>query len=180
MTIAPEPILRAVNETVAWACIFCRNHTARDPLNRTMLNQAMDAIHEVPRMVLDWERHDLDEVRTHFGCFPASRWPGAPDLVLYFNERLRENLEASWSKIREHLRSARSLLPESSVKDSARGSLANFDQFLDHNELELALDEIEGVGEQSAPPAEFWLALSDAAAQMGLGDRATQLASRAA
>jgi hypothetical protein len=41
----------------------------------------MEASHEVPRMVIDWKRHDLAEVRLHLGCFPASRWPGAPDLL---------------------------------------------------------------------------------------------------
>jgi hypothetical protein len=59
-------------------------------------------------------------------------------------------------------------------------STANFDSFLEHNELELALDEIEGVGEQFSPPAEFWLALAAAATQMELIERATQLIRRAA
>jgi hypothetical protein len=30
-----------------------------------MINDAMEAIHEVPRMLVDWERHDLAEVRMH-------------------------------------------------------------------------------------------------------------------
>jgi len=30
MSVAPEPILRAGNETVSWACIFCRNQTLQD------------------------------------------------------------------------------------------------------------------------------------------------------
>jgi hypothetical protein len=55
-----------------------------------MINDVMEAIHEVPQMLIDWERHTLAEVRTHFGCFPASRWPGAPDLVAYFDRKLRE------------------------------------------------------------------------------------------
>ncbi len=55
-----------------------------------MLNDAMEAIHEVPRMVLDWEHHDLAEVRTHLACFPAARWPGAPNLVTYFDQKLRD------------------------------------------------------------------------------------------
>ena len=55
-----------------------------------MINDAMEAIHEVPRMLIDWEHHDLAEVRTHLACFPAFRWPGAPDLVSYFDQRLKE------------------------------------------------------------------------------------------
>ena len=90
MSIAPEPILRAGNNTVSWACVFCRNQTLREGTSVKMINDAMEAIHEVPRMLIDWEHHNLAEVRTHFACFPAFRWPGAPDLVSYFNEKLRE------------------------------------------------------------------------------------------
>ena len=90
MSIAPEPILRAGNDTVSWACIFCRNQTLCDGAPAKLINDAMEAIHEVPRMLIDWEQHDLAEVRTHLACFPASRWPGAPDLVSYFDRKLRE------------------------------------------------------------------------------------------
>ena len=55
-----------------------------------MLNEAMEAIHEVPRMLINWENHDLTEVRMHLAGFQASRWPGAPDLVAYFDQRLKE------------------------------------------------------------------------------------------
>jgi hypothetical protein len=101
MSIAPEPILRAVNETVAWACIFCRNQTLNPSVPIKMLNDAMEAIHAVPYMVLDWERHDLREVRTHLGCFPASRWPEAPDLVVYFDNKLAEHGYAEIPPTRE-------------------------------------------------------------------------------
>jgi hypothetical protein len=90
MSIAPEPILRAGNDTISWACIFCRNQTLHEGVAIRMLNDAMEAIHEIPRMLIDWERHDVDEVRMHLGCFPASRWPGAPDLVAYFDQRLKD------------------------------------------------------------------------------------------
>jgi hypothetical protein len=90
MSIAPESILMAGNDTVSWACIFCRNQTFREGAPMKMINEAMEAIHEVPRMLIDWEGHDLAEVRTHLGCFPASRWPGAPDLVDYFDRKLTE------------------------------------------------------------------------------------------
>ena len=90
MSIAPEPILRAANDTVSWACIFCRNQTLRADVSSKMINEVMEAIHEVPRMVIDWKRHDLTEVRLHFGGFPASHWPGAPDLAAYFDQKLKE------------------------------------------------------------------------------------------
>jgi hypothetical protein len=90
MSIAPTPILRAANDTVSWACIFCRNQSLHAGVSVRMLNDAMEAIHEVPRMVIDWDSHDVAEIRTHLGCFPASRWPGAPDLVAYFDRKLED------------------------------------------------------------------------------------------
>jgi hypothetical protein len=55
-----------------------------------MLNDSMEAIHEIPRMLVDWDRHNLEEVKMHLGCFPAGRWPGAPDLVKYFDQKLTD------------------------------------------------------------------------------------------
>jgi len=55
-----------------------------------MINEVMEAIHEIPRMLIDWERHNLADIRLHLSVFLASRWPGAPDLVSYFDMRLRE------------------------------------------------------------------------------------------
>ena len=91
MSLAPDAILGSVNETIWFACVFCRNQTLTDDADISMLNAVMDAIHEIPRMVLSWEHHDLDEVRTHLGCFDASRWKGAPDLVAFFDGRLIDN-----------------------------------------------------------------------------------------
>ena len=90
MSIAPEAILRAGNGTVSWACIFCRNQTLREGAPVKMINSIMEAIHEVPRMLVDWEHHDLNEVRMHLGCFPVARWPGAPDLGRYFDQKLTD------------------------------------------------------------------------------------------
>ena len=90
MSIAPEPILRAGNDTVSWACIFCRNQTLREGAPAKMLNDVMEAIHEVPRMLVDWDHHSLEELKMHLHCFPADRWPGAPDLVTYFEQKLKD------------------------------------------------------------------------------------------
>jgi hypothetical protein len=90
MRIAPEPVLRAGNETVSLACAFVRNETLRDDAATPMIYAVMDAIHEIPRMLTDWRSDRLKEVRNHFGCFTASRWPGAPDLIAFFEGRLRD------------------------------------------------------------------------------------------
>ena len=88
--MAPEPILRAGNDTVSWACIFCRNQTLRDEVSVKMINEVMEAIHEIPRMMIDWEHHALEDVRIHLGCFNSSSWSGAPDLVAWFDNRLKD------------------------------------------------------------------------------------------
>lgn len=90
MTLAPEPILRAGLDTVGWACIFIRNQTIGDGAPTKMINDAMEAVHAVPQMLTHWHADTLREMRVHLGCFPASRWPGAPDLVAFFEQRLKD------------------------------------------------------------------------------------------
>jgi hypothetical protein len=33
------------------------------------VNDLMEAIHEGPAMLMNWDSHDLDELRTHLDCF---------------------------------------------------------------------------------------------------------------
>ncbi len=89
--IAPEPILRAGLDTVSWACIYARNQSLNENCNVKELNEVMEAVHEVPRMLMSWSDTRLREVRTHLGCFSSGRYPDAPDLVEYFDMRLSEN-----------------------------------------------------------------------------------------
>jgi hypothetical protein len=55
-----------------------------------MINDAMEAIHAIPQMLTHWRPDTLQEMRVHFGCFPAPNWPGASDLVAFFEQRLRD------------------------------------------------------------------------------------------
>ena len=89
--IAPEPILRAGLDTVSWACIYARYQSLNEGCNVKEMNEVMEAIHEVPRMLMSWSDTRLREVRTHLGCFSSERYAGSPDLVTYFNTRLAEN-----------------------------------------------------------------------------------------
>jgi hypothetical protein len=57
-------------------------------------------------------------------------------------------------------------------------SIAGFDECMHHNELELALDELEDLGLTNAPPADFWRELAMAAENMKLSDRADDLKQR--
>jgi Fic family protein len=49
-------------------------------------------------------------------------------------------------------------------------AIRQYEEFLNHNELELACDMLESYGEKHPVSREFWLALHDVAAKMQLGD----------
>jgi len=88
---APQPVLKATMQTIHWATVYCRNLTLQKDLDsRAQVNDMMEAIHEIPTFMTDWNDSRLEEIRTHLGCFHSSRWEGSPDLVSYFNQRLDE------------------------------------------------------------------------------------------
>jgi hypothetical protein len=71
------------------------------------------------------------------------------------------DLLEGWARIRRHLGRAR--LEFRADDDDA---LARYQLFLDHNELGLALDELDAVGRERTMPGAFWSALADAAREM--------------
>jgi len=79
------------------------------------------------------------------------------------------NLRASWARAATHLREARSELPEAPVPGTEGGTVESFEEYLDHNELELALDELEGLASTNPTTTHFWFSLRAAASEMDLG-----------
>ena len=65
-------------------------------------------------------------------------------------------------------------MPTPTREDIETGSLGRFEEWLGHNELELALDELEGLGEMNACSPRFWRELSHAARNMGLRKRSAR------
>ena len=90
MTIAPNNILRAANETIAWGCIYIRNQTLTAETPNKMINNMMEAIHDIPHKLMNWDTASLNSLRIDFGCFPSDAWEGSPDLVKFFDQRLEE------------------------------------------------------------------------------------------
>jgi hypothetical protein len=86
-----------------------------------------------------------------------------------------------WQVTKSHLRFATQLLPKLLTENNGRDStkeiatLEAYNEYLDHNELELALDQLEGLGELNTVPPAYWKNLANAAETMDLHDRATQL-----
>ena len=73
-----------------------------------------------------------------------------------------------WTQIRTDLQRARNTSPSNATDDAA---ISEYEEFLNHNELELACEMLELYAESHAVSKEFWIALRDAAAKMELSDR---------
>jgi hypothetical protein len=80
----------------------------------------------------------------------------------------RAELEKSWGITVRYLEAARALISANAAPGPDGGTLAQYQNFLEHNELELALDELADVGVANAPSADFWRKLCRAAQNMGL------------
>ena len=76
-----------------------------------------------------------------------------------------------WALIEADLTRARSTLPDGAVNYK---TIREYQEFIDHNELELACDTLEAYAEYHSVSRAFWLALRDAATKMQLLDRASR------
>ena len=84
----------------------------------------------------------------------------------------RTELERSWATTAKHLNAARNQLPKVPAPGADGATVSGFEECLRHNEMELALDELEDLGLTNAPGPEFWRQLMQAAENMGLSERA--------
>ena len=83
----------------------------------------------------------------------------------------------SWKVTETLLERARRALPEPTAenKEEYQNLLSEYNQFLEHNELELALDMLEELGGLVHCRGGFWRDLERAAENMDLKDRITKL-----
>jgi hypothetical protein len=91
----------------------------------------------------------------------------------------REELAASWERTRSHLARAAALLPHPVIESQEGGFLSAYSDFLEHNELGLAFDELRALGSINAVTKEYWAALVAAAIEMKLADAVAELRARA-
>jgi hypothetical protein len=80
----------------------------------------------------------------------------------------RRELERSWAITREHLAEAKAALLSALPRPEGSAMFAAYEDYLDHNELELALDELESIAENVKANAIFWRDALSAAESMGL------------
>jgi hypothetical protein len=83
-------------------------------------------------------------------------------------------LSESWKRSYRYLTAARYYLPPVLRESPESGTVAQFEQFLRHNELGLALDELEGIGETNNADPQFWSEMILAAENMELHDHAAR------
>jgi|GEM_PF-1369733 len=84
-----------------------------------------------------------------------------------------------WRVTRRHLDAAMEAIRAGHDAPEIQRALANASDFLSHNELGLALEELETVGEDFPLSPATWLLLAEAAESMKLKDRATALRRKA-
>ncbi|WP_170156899.1 hypothetical protein [Roseimicrobium gellanilyticum] len=82
------------------------------------------------------------------------------------------SLATSWKRISTHLEEARRHLPAQPLSGEEGGRIESYTEFLDHNELELALDELEMLASANTVTESFWTSMHAAACEMGLSLRA--------
>lgn len=86
----------------------------------------------------------------------------------------RGELEQSWAITKRHLAAAKQELPVQLPKFEDGWSPERYDEWFSHNELELAFDELEGIGAQVECSRRFWEELLAAAENMGLTEHAAR------
>ncbi len=84
------------------------------------------------------------------------------------------SLEKSWRVSINHLKAARLLLPEEMFFEEAKTFDKEYSEYIEHNELELAMNSLDDLGLLCNAPDEFWKFLELAAENMGLLDEANR------
>ena len=88
------------------------------------------------------------------------------------------NYSEIWKQVNGLFRKVRTQLPDGGVRQRQSvpdgrlmGTLDEFDEFLEHNELELAWDALADVGERCGAPSIFWVTMARAADLMKLPEK---------
>jgi hypothetical protein len=79
-----------------------------------------------------------------------------------------DDMQESSKRTEAHLEAALAQLPAALVHGDEGGSIEQCRDWIKHNELALALDELEMLGEANPTPEAFWRSLLAAAQEMNL------------
>jgi hypothetical protein len=127
---------------------------------------------------LDLADHEVIDFVAKLNSCLAESQSSESKLVSNNQQADRSTLAESWARTLRHIAASRFYLPEALETKEALSAEREYAHYLHHNELGLALEAIEALGEiQSSPPA-FWHELELAAKSMGMHEAATRYALR--
>jgi hypothetical protein len=89
-TCAPQPVLRAALDVLGNACAFARNATLSPNVSVKMINDLMEAIHDIPSQLTTWDDERIETLRLHLRCFNSEIYPEAPDFLGRFEMLLTQ------------------------------------------------------------------------------------------
>jgi hypothetical protein len=82
VAVAPEPYLSACMAVLSWASLACRAWGWSGEVTAEHLADLMDAIHNIPDLVQDWERCDVELLRKSYLLAYQQKWAGRGGLAL--------------------------------------------------------------------------------------------------
>ena len=91
-TLAPTNILKAGLQTLHRANTHLRNaNLPNSGIDQDSILKLAEAIHNIPRLLLDWKEDSLKEIRLEFGTFKQDSWPNGSglDLLAIFDSQLK-------------------------------------------------------------------------------------------
>lgn len=116
------------------------------------------------RKTLNKAKHNSAMRKTHCTA-PRYARPVLAALSVYMD---MTSLEESQKVTIGHLEAARKLLPEEMFFEEAKAFDKEYLEYLEHNELELAMNSLNDLGVLCNAPSGFWRQLELAASNMGL------------
>lgn len=80
--------MRAALDVLGHACGFVRNATLAPDVSAKMINDLMEAVHDIPFQLKTWSDERLELLRLHLRCFDSTLYPGAPNFTQRFEQLL--------------------------------------------------------------------------------------------
>lgn len=76
------------------ASCFARNATYQPSQESAKeAHELLEAIHEIPSILMQWNEFSLEEIRLHLKCFDHTRWPESRNLLAMFDNLLAEEFQ---------------------------------------------------------------------------------------
>lgn len=91
--LAPDAVMRAALDVLGHACVFVRNATLAPDVSTKMINDLMEAVHDIPFQLKTWNDERLELLRLHLRCFDSTLYPGAPNFSQRFEMLLADYLQ---------------------------------------------------------------------------------------